>query len=252
MEYAQKLFSTRGGTLALAVGAAIIAGIAVFVYVSSYRDSVKAGAQGAQVLVATSFIAEGTPGEAVARNQTFRIDEVRESQLAEGALTAPAALRDRTAVADIYPGTRLTATDFALTGPALSAALAPRERAIAIPLDSAHGIVNDIRVGDHVDVYVNHDLQCGRSERTLRLLMTDVAVVELRKASEGGRATHFTLRVKANEAANLAYASDVGTLWFTLRPRGAARKTPGSFVNQDTQTLKIPPGQALQACGGRR
>ena len=250
MEYAQKLLSTRGGTLVLAGGAAVIAAIAVFLYVTSYRDSVKAGAEGTQVLVATSFIAKGTPGEAVARNQSFRIDEARESQLPEGAITDPAALRDRTAVNDVYPGTKLTATDFALTGTALSTTLAPNQRAIAIPLDSARGIVDDIRVGDNVDVYINHDLACGRSDRTLRLLMQGVPVVEIRKSSE--RATHFTLRVKAEQAANLAYASDVGTLWFTLRPRTGAKPSPRSFVTEDTQVLRAAPGQALRACGGRR
>jgi len=253
MEYAQKMLSTRGGTLILAGGAAVIAAIAVFLYVTSYRDSVKAGATGTQVLVATNFIAEGTPGEAVARNQSFRIDEARESQLPEGALTDPAALRDRTAVNDIYPGTKLTANDFALTGAALSATLAPNQRAISIPLDSAHGIVDDVRVGDTVDVYINHDIACGRSDQTLRLLMQAVPVVELRKAGEGSsaRASHFTLRVKADQAANLAYASDVGTLWFTLRPK-TAKKSPPSFVTEDTQVLAVPPGQALRACGGRR
>ena len=38
MEHAQKLFSTRGGTLVLAGGAALLAAIAVFVYIHNYRD----------------------------------------------------------------------------------------------------------------------------------------------------------------------------------------------------------------------
>jgi len=254
MEYAQKLLSTRGGTLALAAGAALIAAIAVFVYVTNYRDSVTEGAEPTSALVATRYIPEGTPGEVVARTQAFRVDDVRESQLSEGALTDPAALRERTAVRDVYPGTLLTAADFTPTGAALSATLAPNERAITIPLDTARGIVNDIRVGDHVDVYVNHTIQCaGVEQATLRLLMANVPVVELRGDGESSRAaSHFTLRVPAERAANLAFGSDEGILWFTLRPHGATKPSTDSFVTKETQTLKVTPGQALHACGGRR
>jgi Flp pilus assembly protein CpaB len=154
----------------------------------------------------------------------------------------------------VYPGTLLTAADFTPTGAALSATLAPNERAITIPLDTARGIVNDIRVGDHVDVYVNHTIQCaGVEQATLRLLMANVPVVELRGAGESSRAaSHFTLRVPAERAANLAFGSDEGILWFTLRPHGATKPSTDSFVTKETQTLKVTPGQALHACGGRR
>jgi hypothetical protein len=58
--------------------------------------------------------------------------------------------------------------------------------------------------------------------------------------------------VKAEQAANLAYASDVGTLWFTLRPRTGAKQTPATFVTKDTQVLRVGSGQALTSCGGRK
>jgi Flp pilus assembly protein CpaB len=255
MEYAQKLLSTRGGTLVFAGIAALIAAIAVFVYVTSYRDSVKEGAQASHVLVSTSFIAEGTPGEAVARDQSFRIDQVREAQLPDGALTDPAALRDRTAVSDIYPGTQLTEADFEISGTALSTTLARGQRAVSIPLDTAHGIVNDIRVGDRVDVYAAYTLDCnGGQQNMLRRIMQDVQVVELRAggAGTGSRASHFTLRVNPQQAANLAFASDFGTIWFTLRPNAGAKPTPPSVVTLETQMLGVPPAQAFRACGGRR
>lgn len=252
MEYAQKLFSTRGGTMALAVVAALIAGIAVLVYVTSYRDSVQEGAQASNVLVATSFIAKGTPGEAVARDQSFRIDEVREAQLPEGALVDPAALRDRTAVADIYPGTQLTAADFAPSGSALATTLAGSQRAITIPLDSARGIVNFVRAGDRVDVYAAYNV--GNSRPVLRLIMQNVQVVEVQKPgdSTSRSSSQLTMRVKPQQAANLAFAADFGSIWLTLRPASGAKSSPPSLVTVETQMLGIPPVQVLRSLGGRK
>ena len=103
-------------------------------------------------------------------------------------------------------------------------------------------------------MYVNHTLECtGGEQATLRLLMTNVPIVELRGGGESTRAaSHFTLRVPAERAANLAFASDEGILWFTLRPRGAAKPSVDSFITKETQSLKVPPRLALQGCGGRR
>ena len=55
MEAAQKLISTRRGTIVLSVIAALIAGGLILVYVNRYRDSVKA--QGAPVTVPALYVA---------------------------------------------------------------------------------------------------------------------------------------------------------------------------------------------------
>ena len=65
MEFAHKLFSTRGGTLVLAGLAAVLAAVSVLVYVRHYRSSVKAGGQPATVLVASKLIPKGTAGRLV-------------------------------------------------------------------------------------------------------------------------------------------------------------------------------------------
>ncbi len=79
MELAHKLFSTRGGTLLLAGLAALLATIAVLVYLSNYRSSVKASGQPATVLVAKSLIPKGTPGAVVATKQLFQATTIRQS-----------------------------------------------------------------------------------------------------------------------------------------------------------------------------
>ena len=255
MEHAQKLFQTRGGTMILAVLAAVVAGIAVLVYVVNYRESVSAGGEPAGVLVAKSLIPEGTAGESVARNQLFVTQEVRQSQLQEGALTDPASLRGRTAVADVYPGSQLTAADFAASGSALATTLAPRQRAITLAFDTTHGITNSLRAGDRVDVYALFNVTSvagsGESRPLLRLIMQNVHVVDVLNTGDGGSAL-LTFRVPPQRAAELAFASENGRLWLTLRPSDRAKLTPPSAVTVETLMLGVPPVVALRSLGARK
>ena len=56
-----KLFTTRQGTVLLGVIAAVIAAIALIVYLNHYRNSVNSGGA-VRVLVAKSLIPKGTSG----------------------------------------------------------------------------------------------------------------------------------------------------------------------------------------------
>lgn len=251
MEHAQKLFSTRGGTLALAGIAALIAGIAVFVYVHNYRESVRSGGTPAEVLVAKSLIPAGTAGEAVARNGLFVAQDVRESQVLEGAITDPATLRGRTTTADVYPGQQLTTADFATTGGALATTLAPRQRAITLPFDATHGIINSLRAGDTVDVYAIFNVGAGgQTQPLLRLIMQKIQVVDVATSNEG-QAARLTFRVRPQQAAQLAFASDNGRLWLSLRPSDRGKPSPPSAVTVETLMLGIPPVTVLRSLGAR-
>ena len=77
---------------------------------------------------------------------------VQQGNLEAGALTSAAALDGKVATRDIYPGQQITAADFAAGADPLRGQLKGNQRAIAVPLDSAHGIVGEVRTGDHVDV----------------------------------------------------------------------------------------------------
>ena len=104
MELTHKLFSTRGGTLALAGLTAVIAAIAVLAYVKHYRNSVKEGGVPATVLVSSSPIVKGTPGGLIATKHLYQAQTIRESQLREGAISDPSSLRGKVAKTDILAG----------------------------------------------------------------------------------------------------------------------------------------------------
>jgi Flp pilus assembly protein CpaB len=263
MEYAQKLFSTRGGTLVLAGIAAVIATVAVFVYVTNYRDSVKKGGLPATVLVAKSLIPKGTPGETVARKQLFQVQSVRQSQLQEGAIADPSSLRGRVAATDIFPGQQLTASDFTTANVTLASELTGVKRAITIPLDAAHG-VDKLKDGDRVDVYAGFQVQpvdsagrplaSGQARPVLRLIMQDIPVIDVASANArlGASGTRsVTLETTAGQAAKLAFAADNGQIWLTLRPPTGAAPSPPDIVSVETLLLGVPPVTVLKSLGGR-
>ena len=262
MEHAQKLFSTRGGTLILAGIAAVLAAVAVFVYVNNARDSAKSEGLAATVLVAKSLIPKGTPGEVVATQELFQVQNVRQSQLREGAIADPASLQGRVAATDILPSSQLTAADYTTSGVTLASRLTGHQRAITISLDAAHG--GQLEVGDRVDVYAGFQIQpvdasgrpvgSGQARPVLRLIMQAIPVLDL-ESSSGGVGTgsdQVTLQTTARQASELAFAADNGQLWLTVRPPTGAAKSPANLVTTETLLLGVPPVTVLQSFGGHK
>jgi Flp pilus assembly protein CpaB len=260
VELVERLTSTRRGTLALAALAALLAGAAILVYLNSYRHSVNVGAQPATVLVAKQTIAKGTPGNVVAANELFTTTTIRQSQLLSGAISDPVSLRGRVAVHDIFPGQQLTTADFATGSSSVASTLTKTQRVISIPLDSSHGLSGQLTAGDHVDVFAGFNVvpvdsrgvpvQGGQSRPVLKLILQNVPVVNVGKASGAGNA-NVSVKVSDADAENLAFASDNGKLWIVLRPPSGATPVAPRLVTVETLLLGIPPVVVQRAFGGR-
>jgi pilus assembly protein CpaB len=260
MDIAQKLFTTRGGTLVLAGLAAALAAVIVFVYIHKHESSVKAGGTAATVLVAKGVIPKGTPGSAVANNHLFQAIQIRESLLRSGAITDPSTLVGRVATRQIPADAQLTTTDFAGAETTLATNLTAGKRALSIPLDTAHGLIGNIHTGDKVDVYAGFNvvpidkngnpIQTGGQNRpVLRLIAAGVPVLSIGTKING--TTNVTLDVNPRTAAKVAFSSDNGKLWLVLRPPTGAGASPPDIVTIETLLLGVPPVQELRAFGGR-
>src|SRR5438270_7872959 len=112
MELAEKLFSTRRGTVLIGACAAVLAAILLIVYLNRYRASLKGTDAPVAVLVAKNLIQKGAPGNLIGTGHQFQVSNIPKPQLLSGAITDPAALRGYVAIRDIYPGQQLTAADF--------------------------------------------------------------------------------------------------------------------------------------------
>jgi Flp pilus assembly protein CpaB len=265
MEFAQRLISTRRGSLYVAVGAALLAGIAILVYLNQYRDHLQAGTTPVTVLIARQDIPKGTPGSVVASKGMFTATTIRESQLREGAFSDPASLAGKVATAEVYQGSQLTSGAFSASSSALAGTLTDRERIMSVPLDSAHGLIGDVEVGNHVDVYATFDvtqvgaggipLNGGASQAVTKRIMDDIPVVAIGNSSGGlsaSKATNISLRVNDKQAADLAFAADNGKVWLALRPSAGAKGVPPQIVTTETLVLGVRPVTMLRAMRGAR
>jgi Flp pilus assembly protein CpaB len=223
-----KIGTSRGWTLALGIGAAVLAAILLIVYLNRYRSSVNAENAATPVLVAKNLIPKGTSGTIIAKKELFQVATLPKDELKVGAIADPAYLNGRVAAADVFPGQQITTGDLSVgTTEAVPTTLTGAERGVAVPIDAARGLVGYTQQGDHVDVYVG--LTTGTT--LLTLLAPDI---EILRAPVQGQSTTYVLKAPASIAQKIAYASDAGTLWFLLRPAVGAKKTPPLTVSMKT------------------
>jgi pilus assembly protein CpaB len=247
MAFAQRLIATRRGSTILGIAAAVLAGLILLVYLNQYRNSVKTVAEPVTVLVAKQQIQQGTPGDVVGSSKWFQISSIPKGQVQIGALTDPASLTGRVATKDIYAGQQLTAADFVPALHQILTKLPANMRAIAIPVDAAHGIISQLVPGDHVDVYaaLSIDRATGGAVPVLKLLVGNALVLDVpKKLSAGVAATqaqsNIILRATAPDAAEFAFTADNGKLWIVLRPANA-KATPPSLVTAESLVLGVSP-----------
>jgi Flp pilus assembly protein CpaB len=254
MEFAQKLVATKKGTIGVAAFCAVLAGAAIAVYLNNYRHSVKSLGAPVTVLVAKRDIARGTPGTAVTAQGLFTATTIRESQLREGAFSDTASLRGRYATREILRGQQLTAADFSASAKSLASSLTGRQRVVTVPLDSAHGLIGQVQVGDHVDVMAAFNVLpinragspiAGAAPRpVLKTIIQDVPVVSITGGTGGiggANMSNVGLRLTFSQANDLAFASENGKIWLADRPAAGAPRLRPDFVTLETILLGVRP-----------
>jgi Flp pilus assembly protein CpaB len=265
----QKLLATRGGTAAVAGGAALLAFLIFLVYLNRYRSSVDDSSEPVSVLIAKSLIPKGMSGDLIGSQDLFQPTTAPKSQVKDGAVTDPATLKGRVTTDDIYPGQQLTTADFSTTTTdAVATKITGNQRAISIPLDQAHGLLGHVRAGDHVDILGGFNVvrvdrngmpvqNGGAARPVLKLLMEDILVLNVpatQGSGLGGGATreaNVVLRLTDQQAAELAFAADNGKVWFALRPQSGAKRAAPAFVTAETLLLGVKPITVARALGGR-
>jgi Flp pilus assembly protein CpaB len=226
-----KLFATRRGTIMVGVAAAVLAAIALLVYLNQYRNSVNNGVQPISVLVAKSLIQKGTPGGVVGATKLFQVTSIPRDQVKNGAFVDPKTLTGKVAAVDIYPGQQLTAADFTIANTGLlTQGLSRDQRAVVVPLDSPSQVGGQIAKGDRVDVWVSFTAQGanGVSRPVVREVLQNMYVLS---AGTGG---NVTIRATPKQAGMLIYASSNAKIWLTLRPAvGTTTKRPPEVSAND-------------------
>ena len=213
-----KLFTTRQGTVLLGVIAAVIAGIALLVYLNHYRSSVNATVQ---VLVAKKTIPQGLSGDVLAKSTSYyEVGQIPKGSVESGAITDASTLSGKVALADISPNSQLTESQFgAATG--VVTQLSPTERAVVVSLGSPQSVGGQIAAGSRVDFWVTTSGQgAGGATRPIaKLLFQDVLVLGV----DGG---NVTLEATPRQAGQIIFASTNAQIWLALRPTIAKNSRP--------------------------
>jgi pilus assembly protein CpaB len=246
------VLSTRGGAIAVAAAAAILAGILLFVFVQRYRDNTNVANTPAPVFVARGMIPQGTSADVIASQQLVQRTSVKNSQVQPGAIADPGVLHGQVAVGNIYPGQQLTLAEFTRQG-TISSDLTGNERAVAVPVDSAHGLIGFLRAGDHVDVLASYS--GGGGNHNLSTLLQDIYVLSTPTSTTGGiaggsTASNIVLRIPTQAAGQVAYAADNGKVWMILRPPPpATQSTPPATQATPPASGAAPTTAAPPATG---
>jgi Flp pilus assembly protein CpaB len=246
LEDLRRFAGTRRGATMIAASTAALAGIVLLALMSHYKERVQSGTLERPALIADRLIPKGTSGAVAVSGGYLKAGTVQQESLQAGALTGAGALQGKVATHDIYPGEQLTAADFASGADPLRGQLTGTQRAIAVPIDAAHGLIGQARTGDKVDVlagFNSADGSTGRGRPELRTLAEDVLVLKAADASKSGNANRdqvLTVRVTAQQAAQLAFAADNGKVWFVLRPPAGAKNPRPSSVTLDSLLTGAP------------
>ena len=223
-----KLFTTRQGTILLGVIAAIIAAIALIVYLNHYRSSVSP--QPVSVLVAKKAIPQGTSGDILAKSTSFyEATQLPKDQVKTGAITDSSTLAGTVALTTINPNSQLTAAQFGAAS-GVQYQLGPNERAVVVDLGSPQAVGGQIGAGSHVDVWVTSSAQAssGVSRPIAKLLFQNMDVL-------GFDGTNVTLKATPTESGQLIFASSNDSIWLVLRPTiGTTPKPPVVSASQVT------------------
>jgi pilus assembly protein CpaB len=199
-----KLFTTRQGTIWLGVIAALIAAVALIVYLHNYRSSVNGDNTQQQVLVAKALIQKGTPGNVVGSTGLYETANLAKSQIKTGAYVDPSTLAGKVALTDIYPNQQITAADFGVAPIGITQSIGPNQRAVVIALGSPQTVGGQIAAGSHVDVWVSFN-------NVNRLLYQNMYILGV----TGG---NVTFRTTPLQAGALIYAAQNGSMYLVLRP----------------------------------
>ena len=242
------LLSTRRGTVFVGVLAAFLAAGAVMLYLDGYRNSLSESARPVTVLVAKELIEKGTSGEVVARTELFRRESVPKGEAKQGAVVDPSALTGKVATQTVYPGQQLTGAAFGKTVEGVRSELSGYERAISVPVDTAHGLVGQVKTGDRVDVLASFQTQregSSLNRPVVRTLVQSAVVLEAPKADSGGSGgqadKEVVLRVTDKQAQAMAFSADHGKVWITLRPPTRAKQSAIRATSLDALLAGLKP-----------
>jgi pilus assembly protein CpaB len=230
----------------IAVVLALVATVALVVYVNGADRRAIAGQKPVYVLVAKETIKRGTSGVVAENAEQIVREAVPSSSVVEGAVKSFDQLRNRFAAVDIIKGEQLLLKRWVGSVDVAGRDLLPipeDRQALSIGLDLQQQVAGFITPGDKVGMLVT--MPTTGDEDTTQFVLQNVPVLAVgttalsNAAAQGGGGrvnqgkgsqslTAVTLAIKKEHVQNVVHAVQQGSIYLTLMPPNAepAAKTP--------------------------
>lgn len=223
-----KLSSRRAGSalanrrtpMLVALVCAVLAGILIYLFVSHYSKTTTTveAPTSMTVFVARSYIPAGMSEETIAAENLLKPVQIPISQAIAGAISDPSEVVGDVTTSAVATGQQVTGTDFVHGSTRLATLVTGGSRAMAVALDSEHGLTSYLQPGDHVNIM-------GGKGSASELIFQNISVLE----NAGGNVV-----LKMTDKQALMLDADLGNsivLWMTLRPaKGAKNTVPTGLV----------------------
>lgn len=234
-------------------------------YLTEARSTIESESEPIEVLVAQEDIPRGVSAEELLANDLIVLEKVPRRFVASGAISSEAALEGRVLADPLSAGEQVTDGRFELPSTAGLAYSIPGELlAVSIPVDEVQGVSGLVKPGDHVALFVTFDSYEGANGGPItKLLIKDTKVLaagailraEQTDAAEqdaGGavldttrddtneaslNAITLTLALSADDAEQVVFAEEIGTVWAALLPATGSElpDTPGRTMQNILQ-----------------
>jgi len=215
--FTEKLTSSRGIGAVLGIGAAVLAGILLLVYLNQYRNSVSGDNAPTSVIVAKALIPAGTSGTLIGAKNLYQPTSLPKKEVKLGAVADPAYINGRVAIADILPGQQLTTADFTdATTTAVNTKITGFQRGVSVPVDAIRMSTTQVAVGDKIDLYV-------ALNGVIKLFKSPVKVLAI--PDQGAAGGSYILQMNTRDVPDMMVAADAGTLWAAIRPQAGVKPT---------------------------
>lgn len=220
--------------LTVAIVVAALGTALVFLYVRSADDRALEGQQQVQVLFATQEIPVGQTAQDAANNGSLVLRAVAQNSVAEGALSDIDPISDQVALTTIFPGQQIVSAAFGDTA-GLTAIPIPQDKmALSLQLGDPERVAGFLGAGSEVAVFATLEdpkaSGTGSGQQTQLLVprvqvitVGNVQPVQQTTTDENGQQNTeeipraiVTLAVDQEQAQRLIYATQNGTLYFSL------------------------------------
>jgi Flp pilus assembly protein CpaB len=206
---------------------AVAAAGALFAYTSHVRSSAESSANTVTVIVATHELPVGTTVDDARSQGYLSYQPVRQSDVADGAITSFGAVAGQVITQSLYNGDQLTVNRVGAPSTQTPAyQVTGNFRAIRVPFNPNSGLLSDLRANDRVDVmtsyHKNDKVFTYLAVPDARVLEVDAPTLDT-TVSSGSQAGSVLLAVTeqqslfiANALANSSGDQSANNIWLAL------------------------------------